>query len=270
MKPTLDYVRFATWKTAAYAEVMAQISRDYPLDGHKSNFLQYRGTRYGAYGQLFAGRAMQAGKEHYIIHNSGFTSHDFYAAYDFDWPWYCTRIDLEVTLPMPSWFYDDDFEAQLAAMRDITEISSPSGRTVYFGKRTSGRMVRLYTKTLDDTRYLRCELELKKSYAQIAHQILGAPEQDNEELRIYQHHLEAMQLPYTLREYFTGNSSPTDENIGKLLKRKEADNRLGWFQSIVPGIERMMMDHDIGSTTRAIIFALNEIATIREAGESAQ
>jgi hypothetical protein len=134
-------------------------------------------------GNIFFGDGFQDGKQHFIVQCSGNMAHLLYP----DFSGYvssglakCTRVDLQRTVVQPPGWSQLDYETECEAKgykptkrRSRAEYGEGELMTVYSGKRTSGRLNRLYQKQQDDGTYLiRYETEYSRAYShKVAHGI---------------------------------------------------------------------------------------------------
>jgi hypothetical protein len=128
--------------------------------------MQYRGKQW--YG-VFYGISTQNKREHFMIRASGDRADELCAAVaeSENCSPRCTRIDLQVTIPLPKNYSAYKLADALRKSewkgreREITLIESGDGLdTVYIGHRTSEDYTRIYVKEAI-SRYLRYEVEFK-------------------------------------------------------------------------------------------------------------
>lgn len=138
------------------------------LAGKQAKVLQYKGQQYKG---GFIGVSDQNKRTHYMARFSGEMADDVMGAIveSENCIGDCTRVDLQITVPLPK-----DYNSLLlfnelkkgewsGRERSVTAIMSGDGLdTVYVGKRTSDRYIRVYVKEgASGERYLRFEVEYK-------------------------------------------------------------------------------------------------------------
>lgn len=150
--------------------------------------MQYTGyeTTKNALGTAFYGEGVQKGRFHAMMQISGELCNETDVinpiASGIREGWLsCRRIDLQVTVERPpEWAQWALFNRQKRAKRSVgwVESTSKAGnllQTVYVGKRTSGKFLRVYEKEFAEEVLLRCEYELKGNYAEAYARALWRP-----------------------------------------------------------------------------------------------
>jgi len=175
--PHLDWLTFTTFDPVTRDKLTALLE---PGQGKPGKRMQYEGTSYqNNAGNLFCGQAKQWGKDHWLFQISGLRSQASWARYKPSADKLkvkVTRIDIAVTvdLAQQTWSQSALFARlrRFSGTRSISYIESKSGpggrklATIYFGQRTSDRMIRVYEKVLpDDAIGLRFEVEYKAGRA---------------------------------------------------------------------------------------------------------
>ncbi|GAI11563.1 unnamed protein product, partial [marine sediment metagenome] len=193
----LDYLRLASWDTGAYTKILARLMRAWEGDWEHSGWLQYDGW---AKDGLFIGHGTQAKKSHTILNISGALAQKMLPTLRDLLGWYCTRIDLQITVE--ACVMRDD---RLAYIRDDTStenttlIESKENDTLYVGSRTAEKFTRLYEKFLDNDKFLRLEFELKGQQSRAAWEAITAGEPVD---KIFKYHLKRSKLPPRVIEWF--------------------------------------------------------------------
>ena len=249
-KPYLDYLRLATWNTAQYASLLAKL---YEKDVYApSKWLQYRGKR-SADGHIFHGMGSQGRgsleRRHAIIHFSGSESHVWRKECR-DWDtFYCTRLDVQVTIDEPE---EHDAERLYKKLHRKAKsiIISPGACTVYVGSRRSDLFTRIYEKPVNGKRYLRCEFELKGKYSKAAW--LSYQEKATTVSQIFATCHERAKIPSPWREWFT-----VDSDACPNLLRSEASQdlraKLAYLLDTETALERMFMSHETRGAVDCLI-----------------
>lgn len=249
-KPYLDYLRLATWDTAQYASLLAKL---YAKDVYKpAKWLQYRGKR-SVDGSIFHGMGIQGRGEnerrHTVVEFSGSESHVWRKECASWSTFYCTRLDVQVTIEEPA---GHDAERLYKKLHRKTKsiIISPGVCTVYVGSRRSDLFTRIYEKPINNKRYLRCEFELKGKYSKAAW--MSYQQSDTTIAQIFATCHERAKIPSPWREWFTVDA----DAYPNLLKLEETENlraRLAYLHDTETALERMFMEHDTRGAVNGMI-----------------
>lgn len=250
----LDYLRLASWDDSNALKLTAGLRRSIPKwrDGF---WLQYRGW-YGD--NSFYGIGEQNRKRHYVWRSAGPSSSVLYSLSDELSNIYATRLDVQVTIPMP-----EDYDAFAVYQdykdthsRGTTIIESDTGSTVYFGARTSERFARLYTKvyangvTEVERAYLRLEFEFKGKTARAIFESMKIGK--NGPTSVFQYFLRNFNLlDYVITWFDTGFDGEPERIV---VERNEDDsNKLEWLHSLSNAVIKMGNDHNMGDQTRDVL-----------------
>lgn len=175
-RPAIDWLTLTTYDTKKQADMAQLFNRVRPRwaeEAVNSKMLQYDGRR-GE--QWFIGAGQQKGRDHFIFRFSGdladaVTWQRLRPSVD------CTRIDLQLTLPLPvpiansyqeykslvDTMHESEIERGQRA-RGLDAVISPDGFcTLYVGSRESERFYRFYVKEAAGLYFLRFEVEYKGS-----------------------------------------------------------------------------------------------------------
>lgn len=254
----VDWLTLATWDFTAYVNMAALIRRD-GEKWKKSKVMQYEGWTNG---EIFHGRAYQAGKEHYMIRASGSGS-DELCREIIDFPersnadlFYCTRIDLQRTIPSPSEWKPREIYDWIVEQKSGTSsvIESETGSTVYVGARASDRFTRMYEKNYEKL-YVRLEIELKGEYSRftwakiLADGMTILPE-------MYTAHLQRINVPQWVKVCWQPMPD-TDMDIREHERLHNEGKQLKWLQSLMPTFRKMANSHEIGGRARDIFYSLS-------------
>lgn len=247
MDAQIDYLRIATWNDSDQQETTGALLAQHDGKWEHKSWLQYTG--WGA-GELFVGRGRQNNKRHGLIQVSGHSAETFYNNWGEDLPdsYYGTRIDIQVTIPMPKGLSLTKVHKSLGK-KVSTLISSEKNDTVYVGSRTSDLFTRLYEKVLDK-KYLRLEFELKGRRASAAWVALMHGESASS---IFRYYLHKTKLPVAVTSYYDLAEHGTTKRAMRAELIKTAEKKLKWLQSLDTAIIAMMNDHDIGERTRDLV-----------------
>ena len=174
-RPAIDWLTLTTFSRQTQMEMARILNRllpDFATQGVDGRIRQYDGKRGEGW---FVGAGPQKGHDHYIFRFSGDLS-DAVTWQPVRPPIDCTRLDLQLTLPLPveigqayeayKSLVDDVHESEKKRgqrARGVDAIISPDGFcTLYLGSRESGRFYRLYVKESSGDYFLRFEVEYKK------------------------------------------------------------------------------------------------------------
>lgn len=244
----LDYIRLASWAEGAYTEIISRIMRAWPDDWKKSRWLQYKGWRKEGF---FIGHGEQKKRSHTIINVSGSLSQQLLPTLQTLEGWYCTRIDLQITVKHPM-----GSGQTLALVRDecdtsnTTLIESQENHTLYLGSRTSELFTRLYEKFLLSNPYLRLEFELKGQRSRAAWQAIIADEPLD---RIFTYYLDRSRLPDYAKAWYQVNDAIATQESMRKEQLQSSKKKLEWLKSLDPAVTRYMNDHDISDEVKVLI-----------------
>jgi hypothetical protein len=246
LQSNLDYLRLATWDDKSALNLFADLRR-WATGWKTSRWLQYKGHRSGG---MFYGTGEQSEKRHYVADCSGPDSQYLYGLAGDNPKIYCTRIDLQITIPQPDEYEPFTAYAELKAASETSTsfIHSDTGSTIYIGARTGQRFARLYEKRLGDDKYLRLEFEVKGRLANVVFlQLRNGIDRDT----IYNHFLIKSKAPDYIKSWFeTGG----DGNVYLQAERQhDADKQLEWLASLENTVLRMGNDHYQGPTVKGLL-----------------
>jgi len=248
MEVHLDYLRLGSWDIGLYAKFVARFMRDNPGEWKQSGWLQYRGWGKKS---LFIGQGEQKRKAHMIINISGAAAQEHYRQFVDIGELYCTRIDLQVTRPLPAKYTGLRVIRQACTSTNNTLIESRDNDTLYIGSRSSELFVRLYEKVLDE-KYLRLEFELKGGRARQAWLAI----RDGEDLRsIYNYYVKRSRLPWGTQQHYLYNSISATSRAMVAETTISAKHRLEWIINLDASMMKAMGDHTIGEQTKTIVRA---------------
>lgn len=246
MNAHLDYLRIASWDYSAYPYLLSELMEIKPGDWQQSHWLQYAGWRRD---ELFMGHGEQNGNRHCVLHISGSQSHEMQSIFMPLIDWYATRIDVQVTIPLP--------ELDLAKIHKSlgakisTLISSEKNKTLYVGSRTSEVFTRLYEKPLD-IMYLRLEFELKGNTARMVWKAIQKGKSVGD---VFGYYLDKSKLPEAAKIYYRD----ADNNCSDLALIDEtvhtAEIKLAWLQSLDASVMRAISDHEIGERVKLLVMS---------------
>lgn len=251
-KPFLDYIRIATWDYMQYTDILARLMKNWPFKWEQGRWLQYRGWRKE---ELFIGHGEQNGKHHCIIQTSGSLSDRVIKTLLSLEGWYCTRLDIQVTLFCPK-------EFKLAWVRDqcrtknTTLIESKENDTLYLGSRTSDIFTRLYEK-ISTEKLLRLEFELKGLRARAAWESLMLGEYAQ---AIFLYYLRSSKLPNDIIEMYENYDVASTKHAMRLIHEHDTEKVLKWITSLSDSIEENMANHEIGESVKVLVRSWAKLA----------
>lgn len=248
MNTQTDYLRIASWSDRAYSNIVARVMLAWPDDWKQSKWLQYRGWKKESF---FIGHGRQQGKSHTVINVSGSLSQKMLPTLRELDEWYCTRIDLQITID--ACVMGDD---RLAMVRDdcdtknTTLIESIENDTLYLGSRSSDVFVRLYEKILEDKKYLRLEFELKGQRARACWLAIVQGESID---KVFKYYNKRSKLPGNVKEWFDayGVAATQEAMNNEILHASRM--KLKWLQSLDTAVMKYMNNHDIGDDVKELI-----------------
>ena len=253
--PKIDYLRLATWDSSTYAYMASMINEQViTKPGH---WLQYHGRRSDD-GGIFHGQGIQANKSHHVSHMSGERSHDwakYFMRADWTEKLYCTRIDIQVTIEEPDEHCGSKLY-ELVNRKTKSIVMSPGITTVYIGARASPLFIRIYEKVLD-SRFLRCEFELKSDYARNAWH--GLIEEHHTISDLFNSCLEKSSIPQNYRDWFRSNSDRTDALSSQQLD-VDLQNQLIYIRNCELALTKLLYQH---STQQATYGLISRLETLR-------
>lgn len=254
MNAHLDYIRLATWNTTHYSYMASEIMRVWTWEYQPGKWLQYTGHRAK---QFFMGTGEQNGRRHHVVSASGSLAERMRKSLMLLDGFYCTRLDLQMTILKPNQVDLAKLHKSLGKKR-TTLISSEENDTLYFGNRESDKFARLYEKPLNGKMYLRMEFELKGKMAAGSWNAILAGENVG---AVYARLLIKSILPSKFKAMF---ESADDTATDKALRAEiEHDNQkiLRWIKSLDAAMFRHMNNHEIGGEVRKIISDWSRSAT---------
>lgn len=246
----LDYIRLASWNDKE-ALLLTGSFRRATKKWRQGFWLQYKGW-YGD--KSFYGMGEQNKKRHYVWRSAGSSSSVLYNLannIDLD-EIYCTRIDVQVTIKMPTEYYPlVIYEAHKGVGRmGVTIIDSPTGSTIYFGSRASDKFARLYEKRYKNGSYLRLEFEFKGRLARAIYATMRATAAGP--TAVFQNYLRKFGIAdYIISWFDTGRDAEPlrfeiehDEDIYK---------KMTWLMSLSNTVIKMGNDHETGDFVRRLL-----------------
>lgn len=252
-KPQLDYLSLTSFNPVALA-AMNTWHNSVQEVGRESHRMQYTGDcRSDRYGTSFLGIGEQRGMTHGLMQVSGSLAESAFNALRIHLlPGHCkvTRIDLQVTVEYPREVWS---QADLAndlrhesPHRSVSYIESQSGpqqtklATVYYGSRTSDRMVRIYEKLgMADEVLLRFEVEFKGHRAAAAANTLMQGASKRAILWA-----EVLRMPdvYNMRRMF---GKVLDGDAITIRTVNETGSTEKWLRTVVaPSLDRFLNQHE--------------------------
>jgi hypothetical protein len=246
MQSKLDFLRLATWDTAELAFLTSHLMQTMDGGFEHAKWLQYKGWKKDG---IFIGHGEQKGKLHGIVNISGYKSDTHYANLLDCETFYCTRLDVQITIPQP---HDVLLPEIYERIRDFTKaslIQSDENDTLYLGARTSEIFTRLYEKVLDK-KYLRLEFEIKGGRSRSAWRALRNGATTDE---IFSYYLQKSALPVDIIRLFEFSGDGETEHAMREEIRKDDENTLKWLQSIDGAVMKALSNHTIGEQVEIIL-----------------
>lgn len=249
--PQIDWLTFTTWKDADFRAWQGW-QNEQPGELKAGKIRMYEGIWRG---NSFIGEGRQGNKSHGLVRVSGAESHEaFYQLSECGYT-KCTRLDVQVTTPLPLGYsarqFADDIRAGQGEQfkRAVRLLENDDGLdTVYIGSGSSDRFARFYVKLVDEVRYLRFEVEFKAEWADLIARDL----QTNENV-----------LSGVLMDFISSIGVDDTQGVIKmfsdLLVSAKAGLKLGYdvrdknktlewiLEQVTPAMIRLLHDHEIGS-----------------------
>lgn len=168
--PQVDWLTFTTWEEPVYTAWQKWQSEQVG-EVKTGKIRMYVGIWRGS---SFIGEGRQGYKNHGLVRVSGSESHEAFYQLSKVGEAKCTRLDVQITIPLPEGYsarkFADDIRAGQTGQfsRSIKLIENSDGLdTVYIGALASDRFARFYVKLVDEVSYLRFEVEHKAEWADI-------------------------------------------------------------------------------------------------------
>lgn len=255
-----DYVRLTTFDRTQYEKLARVIDNiSHPEEPEERKFLQYAGC---SYSHAFHGQGEQAGYSHWLVQVSGelaeFGLMSLTELADVN-AVKCTRIDLQVTVPLPA---DWDLRTHVDKLREGTwpwrrrkvefyENEGPGG-TIYVGSRQSSKFARIYIKFSDSDQWplcLRYEVELKAEIADVIFKTLAVEAVTTGQL--LRGEWERLPLIESQSWLAIERALPKDGTPVLLPKELPDENKtIRWLiHKVTPTIKRMLNSHEHGYRT---------------------
>jgi hypothetical protein len=263
-KPACDWLTLTTHVGLESVRLFNAVAR-YGKDGKEGRVMQYEGRRWDC---GFFGSAVQKGRKHYMMRASGDNADSVLRELSENCPARCTRIDLQITIPMKPEYSARRTCDMLRGTkwpgrdRKTMLIENADGLdTLYIGSRLSETFTRLYVKEGDGQRYLRYEVEFKGDTAEMVygHACVGREMAMGGTLLG-----EIEKLP----EIADSGLSEVHHALAnfKVVPRKgyrvrDPHTTMLWIQrSVSPAIVRLLRDHDQGDQVARFVKEWYEMA----------
>jgi hypothetical protein len=246
---SIDYIRLATFDFQDYLAVVEKIRQTWIGGWRPKKWLQYKCQIHSDTGIMY-GIGEQQGKGHAIIQVSGSTAQVFFHSFLKKIPpcqlrsFYCTRLDLQNTLPPHP---ETDYHKLFTKIREPKQlILGSTGNTLYIGNRTSATFWRMYDKT--DTGQVRLEVELKAEQAKRAWVELL---RKRDIAGIYARYLQKSRVPSVIADYYREDivsaTMPAETQIEDIQKKLE------WLRTLDSLVYKLANDHDTHEKTTELI-----------------
>lgn len=237
----IDYLRLATWDDSQALLITGELRRSIPK-WRIGFWLQYKGW-FGD--NSFYGVGEQNHKRHYVFRTAGSSSSVLFNLADKHDAVYCTRLDVQVTIKLPSQYNPFTvFETQKEITPGkVTIIDSPTGSTIYLGSRTSDKFLRLYEKQYDDGQYLRLEFEFKGKLARAVYETMRSTKAGP--TAVFQNYLPKFGLADYVMKWFDTGTDAEPLRI-KIEHNEDTHKKMAWLASLTNTVIKMGNDHDTG------------------------
>jgi hypothetical protein len=246
MLAKIDFLRLATWDTAELAFLTSYLMKSLEGGFEHSKWLQYKGWKKDS---IFIGHGEQKNRLHGVVNISGYKSDDYFVNF-LEWEtFYCTRLDVQVTIRQPNDVILPEVYERIREFTKASLIQSDLNDTLYVGSRNSDIFTRLYEKVLD-TKYLRLEFEIKGKRARSAWRALQNGSTASE---IFNYYASKSALPVDiLRLFELADDKITDKAMNEEIL-KDDQKTLAWLQSIDSAFMKALSNHNIGDQVKIIL-----------------
>lgn len=249
--PQIDWLTFTTWSDTDF-RAWQQWQQGQNGELKTGKIRMYEGIWRG---NSFIGEGRQGNKSHGLVRVSGGESHEaFYKLSNCGYA-KCTRLDVQVTTPLPLGYsarkFADDIRAGQGQQfkRAVRLLENDDGLdTVYIGSGSSDRFARFYVKLVEDVYYLRFEVEFKAEWSDL----IAKEFQEDETV-----------LAGVLLDFIDSVGVEDSQGVIKmftdLLAAAKAGLKLGYdvrdknktmewiLEQVTPAMIRLLSDHDTGS-----------------------
>lgn len=248
--PAIDWLTFTTWDELEFKR-WQEWQKQLAGDQKTGKIRMYDGIWKGS---SFVGEGRQNNKAHGMIRISGSESNNAYFELLRGDYAKCTRVDIQITTPLPAGYSARIFADDLRSTQEghyeriVTLVENSDGfDTVYLGSRKSDRLARFYVKEIEDQKFLRFEVEHKGVWSQV---VSKAIQEDRATLAgALLDFLESIEVEDTqgiikifedqLNSFQAGLSSP------KVIRDK--NKTMQWIlDQVTPAMIRLLNDHDFG------------------------
>lgn len=262
-RAAVDYLTVTFWDPSKFKEFSDLVIGDVdPEKCSAAKMMWYQGVRCNwENGSAFFGEGENNERMHHIAQISGAVSdHVAFALshQDGDY-WNTSRIDLQITIPLPEWYKSRGLTETLRGdewpgrSRNITLIDGGGDDTVYIGSRHSDRYIRVYVKEVE---WLRFEVEYKGHLARKVWErysrvptLAAAGILVSELARLPRHPI--------LVEFAESLRHANRIDVATAKPTKTPSKTFLWFRKqVLPALTRLLNDHDFGDKTRAILDSL--------------
>ena len=248
--PAIDWLTFTTWNDLEFLS-WQEWQKNQPGDQKTGKIRMYEGNWIGS---SFVGEGRQNNKPHGMIRVSGSESNNAYFELLRGDYAKCTRLDIQITTPLPA-----DYSARIFAddlrsgqngeyERTVTLVENSDGfDTVYLGSRKSDRLARFYVKEIEDQKFLRFEVEHKGVWSQV---VSKAIQEDRATLAgALLDFLESIEVEDSqgILKMFRDqlNSFQAGLSLPKVIRDK--NKTMQWImEQVTPSLIRLLNDHDFG------------------------
>lgn len=259
--PCVDWLTFTTWDQSVFIDWQKWLHN---FDGEEKagKIRMYDGIWRGS---AFVGEGTQGNKRHGLIRVSGSESNQAFNQLNKEFS-KCTRLDVQVTTPLPSDYSARQFADDLRAgqigeyKRSITLMENDDGSdTVYVGSIKSDRFARFYVKQDDELKFLRFEIEHKSNWAEIASISLLAGEATLAGILLdFLSTIEFDDSQGVLR-MFTDLCNSVKAGLNVPYAVRDKNKTMIWIMDqVTPAMVRLLNDHELG------IYLANHLSSLVE------
>lgn len=270
-RPAVDYLTVTTYSERVFGQtILATHTSQEAAEATDDGIKRYQGKRFHhPGGSIFFGEGQQKQQDsetwlpHFVMSASGAAADKFstyWAGQDL-MPVSVTRVDCQLTLPLPDWYKSHSL---LKTLRTgewkgrkplCTMIDNYGDDTVYIGSKSSDRRARIYVK---ERGWLRVEYQYRKDYAESAFSNIRASPNTGCAGTLVSELIKWPEHP--VKNIFLEQLKLANTQAVKAAKpEKSMSRRYRWFtRQILPAIETMLHDHDIGGKVRDDLLGVME------------
>jgi hypothetical protein len=255
--PAIDYLTLTSYNRWDYESFQRAILASEQGRMIQGRLMQYSGIK-GA--SMFVGGATVQGRDHFIFSASGERAQTAALVLAEEMPGSCTRVDIQITVPMPfdydcRWLADGlRWSDWIGYKRPVNIRDNEDGfDTVYVGLRNSGDFTRIYIKTDGENMWLRFETQFQKRRAV---RVWPAIANDRAMMdRVLRGRVDAIpELDEPGMNAIRQAVSVEGLNVAAQRRVPGENSTYIWLRDTVsPVVERMINDHDWGEQVTRLV-----------------